>query len=832
MTFIRTLTRRILMLSVALFILGIIAVATTWFYLSPQLPSVEVLRDVRFQVPLQVYSQDHQLIAEYGSKKRDPLSYDEIPDTMVKAILAAEDDRFFVHPGVDYQGILRAALNLILTGEKAQGGSTITMQVARNFFLSSEKTYLRKINEIFLAFKIENKLSKEQILELYLNKIYLGNRAYGIGSAAKIYYGKPIAELRLAQYAMIAGLPKAPSSYNPIANSERAIQRRDYVLRRMLDLDYISRQEYEAAKAEPVSAALSNDAIDLEAPYVGEMVRSYMVERYGEEAYTNGFKVFVTIDPGLQLAAQDALRQALLDYEHRHGFRGPLEQIELSAETDFDAVLSRLKALPRVGDLSPALILETEEQLARGIRANGEQVVLDWDGLAWAAPYLDTNYKGEDPSRAADVVQAGDVVYIRQSSAADTWQLAQIPNVSGAIVALDPEDGAILALSGGYDFFYSKFNRATQAKRQPGSSFKPFIYSSALEKGFTPASIINDAPVVFDDPGLETSWRPENYSGRIYGPTRLREALTRSRNLVSIRLLQAIGVPYAIDYVQRFGFDRARLPRDLSLSLGSASVTPLELASGYTVFANGGFRVQPYFIERIEGPDGEILFEAAPAMACLPCEEAATQVEVQTTAPDPLGSAEAEVALSQPVPTSTEETDSAEAPKLAERVISAQNAYLMTSMMQDVVRHGTARRALQLGRKDIAGKTGTTNDQRDAWFAGFNHELVAVSWVGFDDGQPLGNRETGGHAALPMWIDFMRTALADMPESELEQPEGLITVRIDSKTGLLAVPGQDDALFETFRRDHVPQRRAPDIDESVSTPDSETGEDSSPQLLF
>ncbi len=825
MKFISKLIRNVFIASLVFGLLGLIAIAATYFYLSPQLPSVEVLRDVRFQVPLQVYTRDQQLIAEYGSKKRDPLRFEQVPDQMINAILAAEDDRFFEHPGVDYQGILRAVFMLITTGEKTQGGSTITMQVARNFFLSSEKTYLRKINEIFLSFKIENELSKEEILELYLNKIYLGNRAYGIGSAAKIYYGKPLDELNLAQYAMIAGLPKAPSSYNPIANAERAMLRRDYVLRRMLSLGHIDAFEYESAKAEPVSAKLSRDTIGLEAPYIGEMVRSHMYELYGDDAYTNGYKVFVTIDPKLQLAAHDALRNNLLNYEYRHGFRGPIEQLSITPETDFDEVLKHLDALPSVGGLIPALVMQTEEQSAQALLANGDQISLEWQGLSWAARYLDTNYKGAAPASAADITKAGDIIYVKALETG-AWHLAQIPNVAGAMIALDPKDGAILALSGGFDFFYSKFNRATQAKRQPGSSFKPFIYSSALEKGFNAASIINDAPVVFDDPGLETSWRPENYSGRIYGPTRMREALTRSRNLVSIRLLQAIGIPYAINYAKRFGFDANRLPKDLSLSLGSASVTPLEVAAGYAVFANGGFRVHPYFIERIEDIEGNIIFEANAAIACLECEKQA-QLDALNTE-DSSTEMEASLKFEPEL-----ETEPDTGPILAERVISAQNTYLMTSMMRDVIRQGTARRAMQLGRNDLAGKTGTTNDQRDAWFAGFNKQLVAISWTGFDDGSPLGDRETGGRAALPMWIDFMRSALNGQPEVDLEQPEGLITVRIDPATGLLASPSQRDAIFEIFRRDHVPQRQAPDIDESITTtPDSENNGESTPQLLF
>ena len=827
MKYILKLVRRTFIASLIFGLLGVIAIAVTYFYLSPQLPSVEVLRDVQFQVPLQVYSQDNQLIAEYGSKKRDPLRFEQIPTQMVNAVLAAEDDRFFEHPGVDYQGILRAVYMLVTTGEKTQGGSTITMQVARNFFLSSEKTYLRKINEIFLSFKIENELSKEHILELYLNKIYLGNRAYGIGSAAKVYYGKSLNELNLAQYAMIAGLPKAPSRYNPIANAERALIRRDYVLKRMRTLGHINQAEYEHALAEPVSAKLNRDTIGLEAPYIGEMVRSHMFELYGEDAYTSGYKVFVTIDPKLQLAAQDALRANALNYEFRHGYRGPIEQLTITPETDFIDVLDHLDALPSVGGLMPALVMQAEEQSIQALLANGDQVSLEWEGLSWAARYLDTNYKGSSPTEAANIATIGDIIYVRALENG-TWQLAQIPNVAGAMVVINPKDGAILALSGGFEFFYSKFNRATQAKRQAGSSFKPFIYSAALEQGFTTASIINDAPVVFDDAGLETSWRPENYSGRIYGPTRLREALTRSRNLVSIRLLQAIGIPYAIDYAKRFGFDKSRLPRDLSLSLGSAAVTPLEIASGYAVFANGGFRITPYFIERIEDLEDNTIFESNPAIACVECEKQ-IQLEMDTPRLDAEPDHPAELAAPDNDPMESEPE-----PVLAERVISPQNAYLMTSMMRDVIRRGTARRAMQLGRKDLAGKTGTTNDQRDAWFAGFNNQLVAISWTGFDDGSPLGDRETGGRAALPMWIEFMRDALNGQDEIDLEQPTELITVRIDPTTGLLASPSQRDAIFETFRRDNVPQRQAPDVDESITTsPENENNDEpSTPQLLF
>lgn len=826
MTFVKKLVRRTLISGAALGFLGSAIIVGTYYYVEPQLPSVEVLKDVRFQVPLQVYTSEGMLIAEYGSKKRTPLEYEQIPTSMVNAILSAEDDRFFKHPGVDYQGILRAAFELIRTGKKSQGGSTITMQVARNFFLSREKTYMRKINEIFLSFKIEQELSKEQILALYLNKIYLGNRAYGVGSASQIYYGKPIEELTLAQYAMVAGLPKAPSRYNPIANPERALIRRDYVLKRMHELGHISQSEYSAAKNEPVSADIHQAAIDVQMPYIGEMVRNHMYEQYGEEAYTNGYKVYVTVKPQLQQAAQDALRRALLDYDRRHGYRGAIGNIEFNADTDVSDVLNELKKVSVVGNIKAALVYYLHEQSALALLPDGQVVTIPWEGLSWAAPYIDANNKGPAPATSSDIIKPGEVIYVQQMDE-ENWYLAQIPEVAGAIVSISPKDGSILALTGGFDFFHTKFNRAIQAKRQPGSSFKPFVYSAALEKGFTAASIINDAPVVFDDSGLESSWRPENYSGRIYGPTRLREALIRSRNLVSIRLLQSIGINYAIDYATQFGFDPERLPRDLSLSLGSAAVTPLELAAAYTTFANGGFKLEPYFIQRIEDSKGETIFEANPAIACLECEQEQLALEKRNiTPPSPEAThydTETDLASEDQVP---------EQP-LAKRIIPQQNAYLVTSMMRDVINRGTGRRALQLKRKDLAGKTGTTNDQRDAWFAGFNADMVSISWTGFDDATPLGNKETGSRAALPMWIDYMEDALKDIQETPLIEPNGLITVRIDPETGLLASARQKDAIFETFRSNNVPERNAPGPDNPIASPDNNTDSgNTATQMLF
>jgi len=810
--------------------LGALALAGAYVWLSPQLPDTESLRDVQLQVPLRIYSREGKLIAEYGEKRRTPVAFDEAPPRVVQAFLAAEDDRFFEHPGVDYQGLIRAAVHLLRTGEKGQGGSTITMQVARNFFLSAEKTYVRKLSEIFLALKIERELTKEQILELYLNKIYLGNRAYGVRAAAQVYYGKTLDELTLPEVAMIAGLPKAPSRYNPLADPTRALARRNYVLGRMHELGFITTDEYLAAMDAPVTARYHGQPVEVEAPYVAEMVRARMVERFGPDAYTAGYRVVTTVDATLQQAANQALREGLLAYDRRHGYRGPERQVGATELEDGEARARLLEDTPVVGGLLPALVLEVQEQEARvEIRGVG-QAILGWEALKWARPYIDENRRGPEPKQAADVLAPGDVVRVRPGGEDGTWELTQVPEVAGALVSLSPRDGAIRALVGGFDYYQSKFNRATQAHRQPGSSFKPFIYSAALENGFTPASLINDAPVVFEDPSLEATWRPENYSGRFYGPTRLREALVHSRNLVSIRLLRAIGIDAAVEHAARFGFDPGALPRNLSLALGSGSLTPLELARGYAVFANGGYRVEPYFIARIEDDAGKVLHRANPAIACPDCEPSPGAAQ---PAPAAAGLQPVDTAQPGEPDADLQPADGAavaEAPRYAPRVIPAQNAYLMQSMMRDVIRRGTGRRALQLGRSDLAGKTGTTNDQRDAWFSGFNLELVTTAWVGFDKLKPLGARETGGRAALPVWMEFMAAALEGIPERTMEQPAGMVTVRIDAATGLLAGADSREAVFETFRSDRVPKRVA----EAGPVPGSpaEGGTPTAPEQIF
>jgi penicillin-binding protein 1A len=832
--------RQLLRAALAVFLTGFIGLTAVYLYLAPKLPDIEALKDVRLQVPLRIFSRDGLLIAEYGEMKRVPLRYDQFPPQLIQAVLAAEDNRFFEHPGVDYQGLIRAFIHLVQTGERGQGGSTITMQVARNFFLSREKTYSRKINEILLSLKIERELSKEEILELYLNKIYLGKRAYGFAAAAQIYYGKELIDLELPQLAMIAGLPKAPSTYNPIVNPDRAVLRRNYVLRRMKELDFITEGQYQKGLTAEVSASEHTFGTELDAPYLAEMVRAEMLERYGKEAYSYGYNVFTTIGSNLQRAANKAIHNNLINYEHRHGFRGPEKQVELSEDAGSAEWLQALDGMSSVGGLQPAVVVALAETEAVFALSDASLHVLPWNGMVWARRYIDDNTVGDEPTTAADILSKGDVVRVEQNAKGE-WQLAQIPEVAGALVSLDPNNGAVQALTGGFDFFSSKFNRVTQAERQPGSNFKPFIYSAALDNGFTPASIINDAPVVFEDSALESEWRPENYSGKFYGPTRLREALVNSRNLVSIRLLNNIGISTAIRYVGKFGFSPERLPRDLSLALGSATLTPYEIVRGYATFANGGFLINPFFIQRIEDSDGKILFEAKPAIACdddchkklerereLATDMAAALQMAGPARESPSPKNDAESIQSLPPAETESETDTAadnplietletneaaavvaplaeDGERFAPLTVDPRNVYLIRSIMQDVIKRGTGRRALQLRRHDLAGKTGTTNDQRDAWFSGYNNDVVTTVWVGFDNPRPLGNRETGAGAALPMWIDYMREALRGKPEHTMSQPEGMVSVRIDAQTGQYTSADNPNAIFELFRVENAPQ---------------------------
>lgn len=767
-----------LILSLCAAIAALVAILALYLHIEPQLPALDTLREAKYQIPLGVYSRDDKLIAQFGDKKRTPVTIAETPEKLIQAILSAEDDRFFDHPGVDYQGLLRAAFKFLRTGEKRQGGSTITMQVARNFFLSSEKTFLRKFKEIFLALKIERELDKREILELYLNKIYLGHHAYGVGAAAQVYFGKPLRELSLAQFALLAGLPKAPSSYNPFTAPDRALGRRNFVLQRMNKLRFISDEELQTALAQPITLESPPSTIELNASYMAEMVRNQVVELYGEDAYVNGYKVYTTLDSRLQEIAERSLQLALHEYDERHGYRGPLEHLDRPSP---EQVAAKLKMLEKVGDTLPAIVVAITDKSATARLANGDTLEIPWDGLKWAQRQLSEERLGTVPRTTRDVVQVGDVIRIR-AVGERAWALTQVPAVEGALVALAPDDGAVVALEGGFDFSHSKYNRAVQAHRQPGSGFKPIVYAMALEQGYTLASILNDSPFVYSDPWQEKEWRPHNYSGKFLGPIRLREALVHSTNLASIRLLNGIGVDKAIEAATRFGLPKEQLPQGLSLALGSGSATPLQMARVYAVFANGGFLVTPYFIQRVETQEGSVLFQAQPLNACRSC---ATIAANDTSAP---------------------------------RIISPQVHYLMNSLLQDVIRRGTARKALELKRNDIAGKTGTTNEQKDAWFNGYTPSMVAVTWMGFDSSLPLGHGETGGHAALPMWIDFMREALKGQPEQQFPQPDGIVSAKIHPDSGLLAGPNDPDTISELFQQDNLPNAQAPEPVEDGETP--------------
>ncbi|MGH8551557.1 MAG: penicillin-binding protein 1A [Methylococcales bacterium] len=734
--------------------------------IEPELPDITVLSDIKLQVPLSVYSEDEKLIAQFGEKKRIPIATANIPKRLMDAFIAAEDDRFFSHPGVDYKGLLRAALQLLSTGQKRQGGSTITMQVARNFFLTNEKTFMRKLKEILLALKIERHLNKLEILGLYLNKIYLGHRAYGIGAAAQVYYGKSVEELTLSECAMIAGLPKAPSQANPITNPERALERRDYVLNRMAELDFIKREELDQALMQPVTARLHGDSIELAAPDMAEMVRQKMVEKYGPDAFTNGFKVYTTISSRLQTAALNALRQTLHEYDGRHGYRGTEGRIPAGASAA--QIQETLIAYQKVGDTLPGLVTSVHSDSV-SVEVHGVGLIeLPWKGMTWARRYINENSRGPSPNSPGEIVAERDIIRVRRNQDGN-WMLTQVPDVSGALISLKPSDGAIVALVGGFDFDRSKYNRVTQAKRQPGSGFKPILYTTALEEGFTVSTVINDAPIVYVDPWTSKEWRPKNYSGKFYGPTRLRDALRMSRNLVSVRLLRQIGVEKVARTAMQFGLPSDQIPRSLSLALGSGSATPLEMARVYSVFANGGFLIDPYFIARIENRNGELIEESFPKIACPHCGDMGDQNQL-----------------------------------FAPRIVSPQINYLMTSLLKDVIQSGTATPAKKLGRLDIAGKTGTTNEQRDAWFNGFSPAYATVAWIGFDSSKPLGNRETGGMAALPMWIYYMEEALKNIADEELPVPEGIKTVYVNRYSGFLSSASDPDAIPDIFREEDTP----------------------------
>ena len=724
---------------------GIMTLALAFFgaylYFKSELPDLAKLKEVRYQSPMKIYSHDGKFIGQFGDQVRYPVAFKDIPELVRQCILAAEDSRFYEHPGFDYQGLLRASVTLLKTGEKRQGGSTITMQVARNFFLSNEKTFFRKIKEIMLAVKIESELPKDQILELYLNKIYLGNHAYGIAAAAQIYYNKTIDQLDLAEAATLAGLPKAPSTFNPIVNPERALVRRDYILARMLELNYIDKAAFDSATATPNTATLHQASLDRDLPYIAEIVRNQMFEQYGESAYNNGYKVTTTVDSNLQGVAEEILRQSLHQFDERHPFRGIFERIDLKKYTTETEWKKQLSLLGRMGETEPALVLSMKSGEAETLLIDGQRVRLNASDLSWATSSL--NGKKEKPDDThLKPLGAGDVLRLRQDDG--HWRVTQIPGVGGALVSVHPQDGAVLAIAGGYDFKSSKFNRAIQSKRQPGSGFKPIVYSAALEEGMTPNSIINDAPI------WVAGWHPENASNRYYGPTPLKVALAYSRNVVAVRLLQKVGITKAVKLAEEFGFEPDELPHYLPLALGSGSASPLRMAQMYSVFANGGFRVDPYFIEKVETESGLMVYKATPSTACSECED---------ISPPPEGA--------------------------AKRVLTPRVHFMMNSMLQDVVRRGTARKALALERGDVAGKTGTTNDFHDAWFNGYIPDMVTIAWFGYDSYKSLGKGQMGGELALPMWVRYMKIAAKDLPVREFPLPTGLNAhlVKTTSATG-------------------------------------------------
>ncbi len=829
----------LILLQLSVFGVGftIVGLASAYLYLSPSLPSVESIRDVRLQTPLRIYSADGKLIGEFGEKRRTPVKLEDVPSSFVDALLAAEDADFYSHRGVSIRGLARAATELITTGKKGSGGSTVTMQLTRNVFFSLEKRFARKFNEILLSLKLERELTKDEILELYVNYMFLGKRAYGIQAAAQVYYGKDLNKLSLAQQAMIAGLFQGPSTKNPIINPERAVARRNWILGRMYELELISPEEYRQAKGEAVSARYHGSQLDASAPYIAELAREKTIRSFGLKAYTEGYRVYTTVDSSLQIAAQAAVVNGLLAYDKRHGYRGPEQQINIEKNTaptetsdgevsseaattlsfnNYEEVLESLEQIPSYAGLEPAVVLNNEARELEVLLKNGEQLFLQWeDGLDTMRPYLNENSLGPRPQKASDIASIGDIVRVlRQGS---SWQLTQLPEAQAALVALDPNNGGILSIVGGFDFYESHFNRATQAHRQPGSNFKPFVYAAALEHGLTAATLVNDAPIVFDDAALEGTWRPENASGKFYGPTRIRKALYLSRNLVSIRLLKQIGIKRLVDSLERFGFDSKTLPKDLSLALGTHAVTPMDMTTAWASFANGGYKVNAHLIKRVKDVDGNIIYEAMPKTVCEQCDLIVTPEPAQLS---DLNDEEFDPNIFE-IPLLYKRQlgllEPQDYPKAA-KIVDDQVVFIMDSMLRDVIKKGTGRRARVLQRDDLSGKTGTTNGPNDAWFSGYNRNIITTTWVGFDQNKPLGNREYGGSAALPIWIDFMREALKHSPEYSRAQPPGIVTVKIDPETGKRAKAGDPDAIFEYFRAENTPELDAQSTENTTSGP--------------
>ena len=755
------------------------------------------LREVQLQVPLRIYSRDGKLIQSIGEQRRIPVRYDQLPPKLIQAFLATEDDRFFRHHGVDWQGILRAAVANLKAGGIRQGASTITMQVSRDMFLTPRRDMKRKMSEIYISLLMEAEFTKEEIFSLYVNKIFLGQRAYGVGAAAEVYFGKSLDQLTIGEMATLAGIPTAPSTVNPVANAEAAKVRRAHVLGRMLELGYISQGDYDQAKTSPMESRLHGASIEVDAPYLAEMVRSDMQNKYGDAVYTAGYKVYTTLDSRLQAAGTVALRTGLLEYDMRHGYRGASAKVDLSkisTSAQFDA---QLEEFPIIGGLKPAIVQQVEAKSAKIYVKDLGAVTLPWEKLVWARRELPDEKVDRYPTQASEILSRGDVIYT-VGRTPDSLVFVQVPEAQSALVSVDPKDGAIVALVGGFDFFQSKFNRVVQARRQPGSGFKPFVYAAAFNKGFTPASVVLDAPVVIDEEGKEQAWRPHEDTGLFYGPVRLRDALVHSRNLVSVRLMRAIGGPYTRDFVTRFGFDKSQLPDDLTLALGTAELSPLQVAIGYSTFANGGFKVSSYYIDRIEDANGKVLQEANPAIACPQCGRTSDGPSPRSAAAGGRGALldEAPHDGKTLIPVKNQ----------APQILSPQVAYLLADMMADVIKRGTGQRARTLNRDDIAGKTGTTSDFHDAWFNGFNGDIVTTVWTGFDSERSLGDsNDQGSRVAVPTWTYFMKQALEGAPRHGVPIPDGIVRVRISPRTGLLASSDDPSAIMEYFVEGNLPK---------------------------
>jgi penicillin-binding protein 1A len=761
-------------------------------YLKPSLPDVHSLKEVQLQVPLRIYSRDGKLINSFGEQRRIPVSYEQLPPKLIQAVLATEDDRFFRHHGVDWFGVLRAAMANLKAGGVRQGASTITMQVSRDMFLTPKRDMKRKMSEVYISLLMETELTKEQIFAIYVNKIFLGQRAYGMAAAAEVYFGKTLDQLSIAEMATLAGLPAAPSTINPVANPTLATERRAHVLSRMYELNYITKDEYDTARNTPMESKLHLPTIECDAPYVAEMVRNDMQAKYGDAVYTAGYKVYTTLDSRLQAAATVALRTGLMEYDRRHGYRGATAKVDMSKLSSPAQFEAQLDEFPIVGGLRPAVVESVDAKSARIFVRDLGEMTLPWEKIVWARRELPDEKVDRSPTAAAEVLNRGDIIYT-VGRTAESLLFVQVPEAQSALVSLDPRDGAVVTLVGGFDFFQSKFNRVTQARRQPGSGFKPFVYAAAFDKGYTPATVVLDAPVIIDEEDKDQTWRPKDNEGNFQGPIRLREALVHSRNLVSVRVMRDIGGEFLRNYVTRFGFDKSQLPDDLTLALGTAELSPLQVATGYATFANGGFKVNPYYIERIEDASGKAMAQAEPLYACSECVRAG----------DPARGALSHPALEDEAP---HDGKTVIPPKsLAPQIIRPQVAYLLADMMSDVIKRGTGVRARSLNRDDVGGKTGTTNDQHDAWFTGFNGDIVTSVWTGFDADRTLGAGEEGAHVAVPTWTYFMHAALEGAPHHWVPVPDGIVSVRISPATGLLASSDDPNFIMEKFIDGNLPK---------------------------